>query len=145
MARKCGRRVGFFKRLCRGTKRYALAIISRSAAWGATEPGRLSPVRRSYSCAPCPRLCACADSELLSSSQEIQKSLVAARWRRFVLRISIYRNLASFGQISPALQEVNERVRLAFGNLAYCDERVILGPKVGGKHSFCPSRKGARR
>lgn len=46
----------------------------------------------------------------------------------FVLTITLSTFLASFGQITPALVEVNERVRLAFGNTAYCDERVILGP-----------------
>lgn len=68
---------------------------------------------------------ACTD-KLLSSSQEIEVAC-SREDGNFVLRISIYSFLASFGQISPALQEVNERVRLAFGNLAYCDERVILG------------------
>ena len=46
----------------------------------------------------------------------------------FILTITLSTFLASFGQITPALVEVNERVRLAFGNAAYCDERVILGP-----------------
>lgn len=45
----------------------------------------------------------------------------------FVLTISVHTFLASYGQMNSALLDVNERVRLAFGELAYCDERVILG------------------
>ena len=46
---------------------------------------------------------------------------------QFVLTISVHTFLASYGQMNSALLDVNERVRLAFGELAYCDERVILG------------------